>query len=88
MSIFFVYILETINTKGEKSYYTGYTKDLKRRLSEHKNGTGAKYCRGKSVELKYFETYTTRKEAMQRELEIKTFTQDKKIELIKDLEKS
>lgn len=83
MSIFYVYILEVSGKKGKKSYYTGYTNNLHRRLSEHRNGKGAKYCRSKKVELKYFETFTDRKSAMKREVEIKSFSRSKKISLIK-----
>ena len=83
MSIFFVYIFETISKDGKKSFYTGYTKDLLRRGKEHRTGKGAKFFRGKKPpELKYFETYTSRKEAMKRELEIKTFSRKQKKELI------
>lgn len=82
MSIFYVYILEVNGKRGKKSYYTGYTNNLHRRLSEHRNGTGAKYCRSKKIELKYYETFTDRKSAMRRELEIKSFTKQKKKELI------
>jgi len=81
--IFYVYILEIFAHNGKMKYYTGYTNDLSRRLREHKSGTGAKFCRGKEkIELKYFETYTKRKEAMRRELEIKTFSRKQKKELI------
>ncbi len=83
MSVFYVYILETTANNGKKSFYTGYTKDLFRRWTEHRKGTGAKFCRGKKdVELKYFETFTERSVAMRRELEIKTFSRQKKKELI------
>jgi len=83
MTFFYVYILETIGKNNKKRFYTGYTNNLKRRLEEHKNGRGAKFCRGKKIELKYFETYTERKEAMRRELEIKTFSRKEKFDLIK-----
>ncbi|TFG05602.1 MAG: GIY-YIG nuclease family protein [Promethearchaeota archaeon] len=82
MSVFYVYVLETVSKKGKRSYYTGYTKNLLRRVEEHKNGTGAKFCRGKKIELKYFETYTTRKKAMNREIEIKSFSRKMKKDLI------
>lgn len=89
MSVYYVYILETESSAGKTSYYTGYTNDLLRRVKEHKNGTGAKYCRGKKrISLKYFETYTSRKEAMNRELEIKTFTHQQKHELVQQFEES
>jgi len=83
MSFFYVYILEVSGKKGKKSYYTGYTNNLLRRLSEHRNEKGAKYCRSKKVELKYYETFTDRKSAMKREVEIKSFSRSKKISLIK-----
>ncbi len=83
MTFYYVYILETIGKNNKKRFYTGYTNNLKRRLEEHKNGRGAKFCRGKKVELKYFETYMDRKEAMKRELEIKTFSRREKFRLIK-----
>lgn len=84
MAIFYVYILETISKNNRKRFYTGYTKDLERRLNEHKKGTGAKFCRGKKViSLKYFESFTERRSAMRRELEIKSLPRREKIELIK-----
>ena len=89
MSVFYVYILETLATNGTKRFYTGYTNDLNRRLQEHKNGTGAKFCRGKkAIELKYFETFIKRKEAMRRELEIKSFSRKQKKELIENFNNS
>ncbi len=88
MSVYYVYILETTANNGKKSFYTGYTNDLYRRVSEHKKGSGARYCRGKKkIELKYFETYTERKEAMRRELEIKTFSRRMKMELVREFSK-
>lgn len=86
MAVFYVYILEVMGKNGKKRYYTGYTNNLYRRWTEHRNGTGAKFCRGKKlIELKYFETHQTRKEAMRRELQIKSFSRQQKRELIKGL---
>lgn len=83
MVLYYVYILETIAKSNKKRFYTGYTNNLERRLSEHKQGIGAKFCRGKKkIELKYFETYTERKKAMHRELEIKRLNRAQKRELI------
>lgn len=84
MSLYYVYILETIAKNNRKRFYTGYTNNLYRRLEEHKKGTGAKFCRGKkTISLKYFETFSERSSAMKRELEIKTFTRRQKIQLIR-----
>ncbi|MFW9881177.1 MAG: GIY-YIG nuclease family protein [Candidatus Thorarchaeota archaeon] len=89
MSVYYVYILETLGKNGKNSYYTGYTNNLFRRWNQHRRGTGAKYCRGKKkVELKYFETYTNRNEAMRREVEIKSLSKQKKLELIKNFNNS
>ena len=84
MAIFYVYILETISKSNRKRFYTGYTNNLERRLNEHKKGTGAKFCRGKRViSLKYFESFTERRNAMRRELEINSLPRREKIKLIK-----
>jgi putative endonuclease len=89
MSLYYVYILETIAKNNKKRFYTGYTNNLNRRLQEHKKGTGAKFCRGKKkIQLKYFELFEERGEAMRRELEIKTFTRKQKIELIKTFDEA
>jgi putative endonuclease len=86
VTIFYVYILETVATTGKKRYYTGYTNNLYRRLNEHRSGKGAKFCRGKRyLKLKYFETFATRKEAMRREIEIKSFSRKQKRELINSI---
>lgn len=85
MTFYYVYILETIANNNKKKFYTGYTNNLQRRLEEHKSGKGAKFCRGKkSIELKYFETYPERRDAIRRELEIKSFTRREKSNLIKN----
>ncbi len=89
MSLYYVYILETIAKNNKKRFYTGYTNNLNRRLQEHKKGTGAKFCRGKKkIQLKYFEYFMERKDAMRRELEIKTFSRKQKIELIKTFDEA
>ena len=89
MSLYYVYILETIAKNNKKRFYTGYTNNLNRRLQEHKKGTGAKFCRGKkNIRLKYYELFMERGDAMKRELEIKTFTRKQKIELIKTFDEA
>ncbi|MFX1417347.1 MAG: GIY-YIG nuclease family protein [Promethearchaeota archaeon] len=86
MAVFYVYILEVMTKNGKKRFYTGYTNNLYRRWKEHRNGTGARFCRGKKlIELKYFEIYQTRKEAMRRELQIKSFSRQEKRDLIKNI---
>jgi putative endonuclease len=86
MGIFYVYILKCTNKKDDISLYTGSTKDLMQRVEEHRTGKGAKYTRGKKIELAYFETLLTRSEAMKREYEIKTFSSTKKWKIIKEFQ--
>ena len=75
---FIVYILRT----SGNTLYTGQTNDLKKRLSKHRAGTGAKYMRlFKSFELVYQENFETRSEAMKREAEIKKLTKKQKEKL-------
>lgn len=76
----YVYILRC----KDNSYYTGYTTDVKRRLEEHSNGTGAKYTRGRSpLELVYMEGFATRSLACKRESDIKRMTKEQKTTLIR-----
>ncbi len=65
------------------SFYTGWTTNLKRRLEQHNNGTGAKYTRSRRpVELVYYEQFATKEEAMRREAAIKKLTHAQKEQLM------
>ena len=67
----------------DNTYYTGWTKDLDRRMKAHNSGTGAKYTRSRSpVRLVYYEAYRTKEEAMRREREIKRMSRKEKEKLI------
>ena len=67
------------------TFYTGWTNNLEKRLNCHNAGKGAKYTKARlPVELAYFETFQTKKEAMQREWEIKKMTRKEKIALIEE----
>ena len=67
------------------SLYTGWTNNLEKRLICNNAGKGAKYTKARlPVELAYFETFQTKKEAMQREWEIKKMTRKEKIALIEE----
>ncbi len=77
---YFVYIVEC----SDKSLYTGFTTDIKRRISQHnlKKG-GAKSIRGKlPVTLVYSEKFETINDALKRESEIKSWPRIAKIKLI------
>ena len=78
---YFVYILRT----SSNTLYIGQTNNLEKRLRGHqtKSNKSAKYVRYfDSVDLVYSETYTTRKEAMQKESQLKKLTKAKKEALI------
>ena len=80
--MYFAYILRT----SANTLYIGQTNDLKRRIKEHKNNKSksAKYIRYfSSFNLVYSEEYQTRKEAMQREIQLKRWMRSKKEALIK-----
>ena len=49
----------------------GYTRNLKKRLELHNKGKGAKFTRGRTWKVIYFEKYKTKKEAILREYFIK-----------------
>jgi putative endonuclease len=83
---FFVYILRT----SQNTLYIGQTNNLEKRVKEHQSRKtrSAKYTRYfKSLELVYFEKYSTRSEAMKREIELKSWTKAKKENLIKSVRK-
>lgn len=69
----------------DNTYYTGWTKDLDRRMKAHNRGNGAKYTRSRRpVHLVYYEAYRTKEEAMRREREIKRMSRKEKEKLIAD----
>ena len=66
---FHVYMLKSINKRPVT--YVGYTKDLKKRLSLHNSGKGAKFTRGRKWKLIYKEKLKSKSEAISREYYIK-----------------
>lgn len=75
----FVYILEC----KDKSFYTGITNDLERRLRAHNSGKGAKYTKARlPVRLIYRESHKTREDSLKREIEIKKLKRSEKLDLI------
>ena len=84
---FWVYIVECV----DKTFYTGYTNDLEKRVNEHNSnsGRGAKYLRGKKpVKLVYAKEYRYYKNAMHAEIAIKKLTRQQKEGLIRIYGKS
>ena len=66
---FYVYMLKSKTAKSVT--YVGYTKNLKRRLSLHNSGKGAKFTRGRKWRLIYKEIFKSKNEAISREYYIK-----------------
>ena len=67
-----MYTVYVLRSKLTGKLYTGQTKNLTRRLSEHESGL-ARYSRGRGPwELVFTEEYATRAEAMQRERFLKS----------------
>jgi putative endonuclease len=71
---------------ADRTYYTGYTTDVDRRVAEHNDGEGAKYTRGRTpVELVHRERFDSRSAAMQREAEIKALNRREKGQLVRSV---
>ena len=67
---YFVYLIGT-RKQHKLTTYVGYTNNLKRRIKLHNKGKGAKFTRGRIWKLLYFETFSSKKEAILRECYIK-----------------
>ena len=66
---YYVYMLKLISKKSIT--YVGYTKDLKKRISLHNSGKGAKFTRGRKWKLIYKEKFISKNKAISREYYIK-----------------
>lgn len=78
----FVYILEC----KDKSFYTGITWNLKKRISEHNQRVDSSLQLSKiPVKLVYWERHVDRYSAAKREKEVKGWRREKKINLISSL---
>jgi putative endonuclease len=76
---YYVYIILCKNG----CYYTGYAKNVKHRIEQHKKGRGARYTRmHKPEKIVYIEKFDSRRQAMEREREIKSLSHSKKRRLV------
>ena len=66
---YYVYMLKLISKKSIT--YVGYTKDIKKRISLHNSGKGAKFTRGRKWKLIYKEKFSSKNKAISREYYIK-----------------
>jgi len=77
--MYYTYILQC----SDGTLYTGYAVDINQRVAAHNSGKGSKYTRGRlPVTLVYYEELDTKKEALQRERQIKKLDRIGKIKLI------
>ena len=75
----FTYILQC----ADGSYYTGSTKNLELRISQHQAGEGALHTKNRlPVKLVYYEEFTRIDEAFYREKQIQGWNKKKKEALI------
>lgn len=75
----YTYLLEC----SDRSLYTGWTNDLKKRLAAHNAGTASRYTRARRpVALVYYEEFLTKEEAMKREYAIKQLSAGQKRKLL------
>ncbi|MEK7537331.1 MAG: GIY-YIG nuclease family protein [Patescibacteria group bacterium] len=79
--MYFVYIVEC----ADKSLYVGCTNDLKKRIRQHNESKwGAHYTKiRRPVVLKYAEEFPTFILARRREIEVKGWRREKKLNLTK-----
>ena len=76
--MYWIYILEN---QDDKSWYTGYTSNLKRRMVEHMSGNGSRTTKIKNNwKLIYCEGYLAKKDAEGRERFLKSGSGRKYIE--------
>lgn len=74
--MWFVYVLLC----EDNSLYTGISNDVDKRFLDHKTGKGSKYTRShKPVEIIYSEKLASHSDALKREIEIKNWSREKKI---------
>ena len=66
---FYVYMLKSVGPNSVT--YVGYTSNLKKRISLHNNGRGAKFTRGRKWKLIFKEKCNSKSEAISREYYIK-----------------
>lgn len=70
---------------ADNTLYCGWTSCLEKRLQAHNEGKGAKYTKARRpVTLAYYETFSTKEEAMRREAAIKKLSRKDKLKLAVD----
>ena len=66
--MYYVYVLKSAK---DDELYVGYTRDLRRRLTEHNSGESGATARRRPFELVYYEAYKSSADARERETALK-----------------
>lgn len=78
MKKYYAYMLKC----ADDTFYSGYTTNLTHRTAVHNRGAGAKYTRARlPVVLVYYESFSTKSEALKREAALKKLTHSQKRQL-------
>lgn len=68
------------------TFYIGVTSDIRKRVAEHKSGTGSAFTKKYQLkDLVYFEEHSDIRYAIEREKKLKNWHRDWKINLIKSM---
>ena len=68
---------------SDSTLYTGITTDIKRRISQHNSGLGAKYTKGRGpVKLMHIRQYKNRSDASKAEAKFKKLRRTKKLKIV------
>ncbi len=80
------YYIYIITNKYKSVFYTGVTNDLKRRIFKHKNKLIEGFSKKYNINtLVYYEEYHDINEAIEREKQVKDYRREKKLELVKSI---
>jgi putative endonuclease len=82
MNLLFVYTVYILKSSVTDKYYIGQSSNIKKRLLYHNSGYSKSTKAGIPWELVYSENFVIRKQAMNRELEIKKYKSRAMIEKI------
>lgn len=67
--MYYIYVLQSLK---DSNFYTGFTPNLKRRISKHQKGEIKSTKSRLPIKLVYYEAYLLRKDATAREKYLKT----------------
>ena len=67
---FYVYMLKSVSSQKKKTY-VGFTKNLKKRLTQHNTNKGAKFTKGNIWKIIYKKKFILKSSAMKYEYKLK-----------------